>query len=1056
MNEKWEENQSSAEGGPESHPETRSPNRPEPTSARNWEPPLPEELDGKLPGYRITGVLGRGGMGAVYRATQTSLYRTVAIKILIPGLGKDPHFEARFQREARSMARLNHPNIVQVHDFGHAEGDLRFLVMEYVEGIDLRRHLQRGGLDLDEVCRIVCEICDALQYAHGRGLVHRDLKPANIFVTDEGRIKIGDFGLAKLGEDALDASGGSGADLTLSGMSMGTPHYMAPEQQDELKRADRRSDIFSLGVIFYELLTGVLPRGALKPPSSYRKGLGRRMDGIVFRAIDPDPEHRPQTATDLKSEVQSALSDQEDEREKLAAPPDPSPSHRERAVEETKPVNTPPECLVDADRPGLVRTQPDRPPIRVAPMDWLPGLVFSCPYTGEHVRLPDQIPLLEGDIRWERPGEVFSPFSGSCMTVPPKNWRPHAMLRCPETDRDFRLPERLPPLEGQLGSMPGCVLSPYASGYGEFAVDPRSWEPGGIIRCPETGLEFRLPDALPPLEGRLEPESGRVFSPYARESTAVMVFPKDWRPGAIIKCPETGRDFRLPESLPRLPEGQLGPGPGQVLSPYGKRIAVPVPPEQWRPESIVMCPQTGLLFRLPRSLPPLPKNAGNWEEGAETSGAVGEARPSSDATVRSGSGKVGRGKLGARKNRPQLIAGGVLLLLLGSIAWWGINREPEEEAPSEQPAEPVEVVERETSPAPLKPTAPPIESEVNTEQRSSDELLVAAAAKQDLVQRAILIEQELEKLETAGDRDGLWRAEAGLAEIYEKLELWEKAESLYEKLADSYSVAFLSLGRVRNLKGDSAGALEAYREYANSTDFDEDVISELMEAGAVAVLRERGEEVLRNDYRLARGSFEAAITSLREGNGLGVLSDNVELRELEKKVAETYLVEGDRLAENGNWEAAKSLYARVETIDPSAAGWRMGIMEEKRMAASDLEINPLNMGTLGRQYESSWQERDRFAGNVRAVDALVSYGRLLNNNQNPGYDESKALQIYEWAAGQGNGHAAYLLGRHHHVYQNYDNAVSWYEKAQSLGHQDPSLSPLLNKARDHEGGGKSL
>ncbi|MCC6881202.1 MAG: protein kinase, partial [Verrucomicrobiales bacterium] len=153
-----------------------------------------------LDGYRITALLGRGGMGAVYRGVQISLEREVAIKILPPELGGDPEFQARFKREAKSMARLNHPSIVQIYDFGETTAGYYYLVMEYVEGSDLHRMIREGLIDVTGALNAVSQICEALQYAHEMGFVHRDIKPANIFINRQGMLKVGDFGLAKLVE----------------------------------------------------------------------------------------------------------------------------------------------------------------------------------------------------------------------------------------------------------------------------------------------------------------------------------------------------------------------------------------------------------------------------------------------------------------------------------------------------------------------------------------------------------------------------------------------------------------------------------------------------------------------------------------------------------------------------------------------------------------------------------------------------------------------------------------------------------------------------------------
>src|SRR5690349_15935904 len=189
-------------------------------------PPTVEELRGLLPQLEVLELLGQGGMGAVYKARQPALDRLVALKILPPEVGRDPAFAERFAREARALARLSHPHIVTVYDFGQADG-LYYLLMEYVDGVNLRQLLRAGQLQPAEALKIVPQLCEALQFAHDEGVVHRDIKPENILLDRKGRVKIADFGLAKL-------LGRKPADFTLTAAEqvMGTPHYMAPEQME--------------------------------------------------------------------------------------------------------------------------------------------------------------------------------------------------------------------------------------------------------------------------------------------------------------------------------------------------------------------------------------------------------------------------------------------------------------------------------------------------------------------------------------------------------------------------------------------------------------------------------------------------------------------------------------------------------------------------------------------------------------------------------------------------------------------------------------------------------
>jgi tRNA A-37 threonylcarbamoyl transferase component Bud32 len=258
-------------------------------------------LASRFPQLEILELLGQGGMGAVYKARQPKLDRLVAVKILPPEWDKDPAFAERFAREAKALARLTHPHIVAVHDFGESDG-LYYLIMEYVDGANLRHVLQEGRLKPSEALGIVPQICDALQYAHEEGVVHRDIKPENILLDSKGRVKIADFGLAKLLNRPRAAF-----TLTGSQQVMGTLDYMAPEQRLRPQEVDHRADIYSLGVVFYEMLTGELPLGRFEPPS-HKARVDARLDEIVFRALEREPQRRYQRASHVKSDVESIAS----------------------------------------------------------------------------------------------------------------------------------------------------------------------------------------------------------------------------------------------------------------------------------------------------------------------------------------------------------------------------------------------------------------------------------------------------------------------------------------------------------------------------------------------------------------------------------------------------------------------------------------------------------------------------------------------------------------------------------------------------------------------------
>ena len=272
------------------------------------------ELAAVFPQLEILELLGEGGMGAVYRARQRKLERLVALKILSRELSADPAFAQRFLREAQALARLQHPNIVSLYDFGEAVGTY-FLVMEYAEGLNLRQILLRGDLKPREALAIVPQICDGLQYAHEAGVIHRDIKPENVLVDRNGRVKIADFGLAKI----LGQTGPS-VTLTGTGQVMGTPQYMAPEQLSNARDVDHRADIYSLGVVFYELLTGNLPRGRFDLPSR-RIAIDVRLDDVVLRALEQEPDLRYQQARELKTDVAIATGAQAvDVGSKLGSP----------------------------------------------------------------------------------------------------------------------------------------------------------------------------------------------------------------------------------------------------------------------------------------------------------------------------------------------------------------------------------------------------------------------------------------------------------------------------------------------------------------------------------------------------------------------------------------------------------------------------------------------------------------------------------------------------------------------------------------------------------------
>ncbi len=287
--------------------------------------PVIEQLSRAFPDLEIQELIGQGGMGYVYRARQIKLERDVALKVLPEALAEDSAFAERFSREGRLLAKLNHPNIVTVFDFGRS-GPFFFLLMEYVDGVNLRQAMRAGSFTPEQALSVVPKICEALQYAHDNGVLHRDVKPENILMTGDGDIKIADFGIAKMVGDLATDPG-----LTVSGAKMGTPHYMAPEQVESSAKVDHRADIYSLGVVFYELLTGELPLGRFEAPSD-RAALDQRIDEIVLRALERNRDRRQQSASEVKTQVEGLKSGPDRESAQSSEEPLSREAARQRAV----------------------------------------------------------------------------------------------------------------------------------------------------------------------------------------------------------------------------------------------------------------------------------------------------------------------------------------------------------------------------------------------------------------------------------------------------------------------------------------------------------------------------------------------------------------------------------------------------------------------------------------------------------------------------------------------------------------------------------------------------
>ncbi|MBN2340506.1 MAG: serine/threonine protein kinase [Deltaproteobacteria bacterium] len=267
-----------------------------------------EDLSGRVIGdYRIDQFVGMGGMGVVYRGVHLKTNHEVAVKLLNPqSTGATPSSDVdneivqRFKREADALKRLEHPNIVKLLDAGEHD-HIHYLVTEYMNGKDLAKVLRTERPSPERITKILVQVCDALQFAHEHGVVHRDIKPANILVTDDV-VKVLDFGLAHVAQNTT-----AGASLTRTDVAMGTFNYLSPEQRINAKLVDARSDIFSLGVVFYELLTGTLPLGRFDPPSRHSTLRKRAVDKIVLRCLESNPDKRYPSAAALKQDIAHTL-----------------------------------------------------------------------------------------------------------------------------------------------------------------------------------------------------------------------------------------------------------------------------------------------------------------------------------------------------------------------------------------------------------------------------------------------------------------------------------------------------------------------------------------------------------------------------------------------------------------------------------------------------------------------------------------------------------------------------------------------------------------------------
>jgi serine/threonine protein kinase/thioredoxin-like negative regulator of GroEL len=302
--------------------------------------------------YRIVEKLGQGGMATVYKAYHPALDRYVAIKVMHPAFLEDPNFLARFQREARIVAKLDHPHIIPIYDFAEHNGN-PYLVIRFIEGETLKARIDRGPIEPQEILRIAQAVGEALTYAHGQGILHRDIKPSNVLLTPDGGVYLADFGLARMAE--------AGESTLSRDMMMGTPQYISPEQAKGIRKLDARTDVYSLGVVLYELLVGRAPFTADTPyaivhdhiftplpmPRELKPDLPESLERVLLKALAKEPDDRFQSVEELIAALGSALEPpaKPKPKETVVVPPpstiarqaEPPPSEATKKLSEVKP-----------------------------------------------------------------------------------------------------------------------------------------------------------------------------------------------------------------------------------------------------------------------------------------------------------------------------------------------------------------------------------------------------------------------------------------------------------------------------------------------------------------------------------------------------------------------------------------------------------------------------------------------------------------------------------------------------------------------------------------------
>lgn len=255
------------------------------------------QLNAKFPQLQILRIVGRGGMGTIYQARQVSLDRDVALKVIDRAICSDASFLERFEREAKALAKLSHPNIVAVYDYGRTDDGLAYFVMEYVHGLNLREAMQSMTIDVPSAVGILCSLSDALHEAHSKGIIHRDIKPENVLLSEDGQVKLADFGIAKIVGQVDERQ------ITATRQVLGTAHYLAPEQLDSPNEVDHRIDIYALGVMMYELLTRRLPVGNFEPPSHLNPEVDPALDQVIMQALNRRPTARYASAEAFKAAI---------------------------------------------------------------------------------------------------------------------------------------------------------------------------------------------------------------------------------------------------------------------------------------------------------------------------------------------------------------------------------------------------------------------------------------------------------------------------------------------------------------------------------------------------------------------------------------------------------------------------------------------------------------------------------------------------------------------------------------------------------------------------------